>query len=309
MFNSPAVAKAVAAEPQATTTLPAVPGRVLFSDGDALAYTCAGNEECSPGQARINLMNTLGAAKRASGAETHRLLLTARHSHKGYRYATATVKEYQGQRSSGRRPKNWEYLRRILEQEPPLSSDLTSDAEADDLFGKYSTMLGWKNVVIHTQDKDMRMVPGLHLTWDTMRLIEVPPETWELVFNDLVYGRKWFWLQMLMGDNADFVPGLPKYVKPNGKEGLCGEATAMKLLAECQNNEHAFMVVGGLYKGYYGDAWDVQLLEQAVLLWMRNDERSRVFNVLDDGNPLGHVRELFGNAQAIITQRIKSAVL
>lgn len=309
MFNPPAAAKAAAAEPMTTTTLPAVPGRVLFSDGDALAYTCAGNDECIPAQARANLLNTLAAAKRASGAEVGRMLVTARHSHKGYRYAVATVKPYQGQRDGGRRPKNWEYLRRIIEQEPPVPSDNTASAEADDLFGKYSKLLGWNNVVIHTQDKDMRMVPGLHLTWDTMRLIEVPPETWALVFNDKVYGRKWFWLQMLMGDAADYVPGLPRYVKPNGKEGLCGEATATKLLEECQSNEHAFMVVGGLYKGYYGDEWDTQLLEQAVLLWMRNDEKSRVFNVLDDGNPLGHVRELFTSAQTKLTERVKAVVL
>lgn len=309
MHFSEAVAKAAANESMVTSTSPVIPGRVLYADGDALAYVCAGNDECIPARARMNLMDTLAQAQRASGAEVVRIVATSRGSHKGWRYAVASVKPYQGQRESGRRPKNWEYLRNLIEIDPPFPTDLVANAEADDLFAKYSKLHGPDNTVIYTQDKDMQMVPGHHMDWKTMRMWFVPEGTWEVIHNDKVFGRKWFWLQMLQGDTADNVPGLPKYIKPTGKEGLCGPATAAKLLADAADDAHAFMLVSGLYKGYYGDTWDEHLLEQACLLWMRNDPDSRLMNVMADGNPLAHVRELMSPAANTLISRVKAAVL
>jgi len=107
-----------------------------------------------------------------------------------------------------------------------------------------------------------------------------------VVSGDKVYGRKWFWLQMLHGDTADNIPGLPKYKNAKGALALCGPATAEKLLADCVNNTQAFSVVALLYQGFYGEDWWVNMLEQAVLLWMRNDKNSSPLNVLAEGNPL-----------------------
>lgn len=277
-------ARAASAEPQQGATAPVTPGRVLLADGDGLAYFCAGNDECDPGQARVNLVRQISAAQRASGSESVRLLLTGRGSHKGHRYALARVKPYQGQRSSGRHPKNWEYLRGLLETggvpHPVLS---TAVAEADDLFGRLGSELGWQNVVHYTQDKDMRMLPGWHLTWKTLRLTWVGTDTFEHVFDDKVYGRKWFWLQMLHGDTADNVPGLPKMTKPDGRQALCGEATAAKLLDGCTGEEEARAVVTGQYRAFYGDTWAVNMLEQAILLWMRRDPGSSALDVVRNG--------------------------
>ena len=283
-----AVAAAAKASPMFSGQVPAIKGRVLFSDGDGLAYYCAGNDGTDPGQARAKLLSKLENAKRASASESSRILLTGQGSNKGHRYAIARVKAYQGQRDGGRRPKNWGYLRQLLEggvnQDHP--SEITGLAEADDLFGKYSKILGPENTVIHTQDKDMRMVPGWHLDWETMKMVFVTADCWAIEDNEKLYGRKWFWTQMLQGDPADYVPGLPKYVKPDGKAALCGPATATKLLAECSNELEARATVFGLYRGWYGDEWQVNVLEQAILLWMRNDEKSSAINVMAAGNPL-----------------------
>jgi DNA polymerase-1 len=279
-------ARAAQAEPQAGAATAKVEGRVLLIDGDALAYACAGNDECDPGQARRNLLNTLEEAERACGARAKRILLTALTSHKGHRYAVATVKPYQGQRASGRRPKNWAYLRGLLDghfNQIPTYTAL--EAEADDLFGAFGSELGWENVVHFTQDKDMRMLPGWHLTWKDKRLHWVGSE-WVSVFDDKVYGRKWFWLQMLHGDTADYVPGLPKYVTPKGTQALCGEVTAGKLLAECTSEDGARQVVLGLYRGFYGDDAELHMLEQGILLWMRRDAKSSLLNVTAPGHPL-----------------------
>lgn len=251
-------------------------------DGDALAYYCAGNDDTPTGLARRNLADKIESAARAAGASSVQLLVTSSASHKGHRYAIARVKPYQGKRDSGRRPKNWQFLRTLIEQDP--RAVITDTLEADDLFHINSVRLGYENAAILTQDKDMRMVPGWHLHWENHSLIKVEPDTWELHANDKMYGRKWFWMQMLHGDTADHIPGLPKYVKPDGKQALCGEVTAGKLLAGAANEAAAAIIVGNLYHGYYGPRWGVELLEQACLLWMRRSDR--LFDCLLAGGPL-----------------------
>jgi DNA polymerase-1 len=277
-----AIAAVAAASPVIDSRIPPVPGRVLLIDGDSLAYSCAGNDECDPGQARINVVNRIEQAKRRSGAEEVRILMTANGSHKGHRYAIATVKDYQGNRSSGRRPKNWQYLRDYLLGLP--NTEVSNNAEADDLFAKYAHNL--LDAVLHYQDKDMRQIDDCwHLTWDDFQLIRVPKGAWSVVANGKQYGRKWFWLQMLHGDTADNIPGLPKYVNPKGSLALCGEVTAGKLLAMVESQAEAFDVVLELYRGYWGERAEVALLEQAILLWLRRIP-GNVFDCMESGGPL-----------------------
>lgn len=267
-------------------------GRVHLFDGDALAYTCAGNADCSSGQAHTNLLNRIRERRRMSGSERGILLLTSRASHKGYRYAVATVKPYQGQRTSSRRPAQWEFLRNLMESSSAVADCpvvSTAVAEADDSFGKLGAEHGAENVVIDTQDKDMQMVPGWHMEWNTGHMQWVPPDAWSIPHptrEHYVYGRKWFWWQMLRGDPADNVPGLPKFVRLHGNPVLIGEKGATDILASANDEGAAAACVFELYRRYYGDEWRLQLLEQAVLLWMRNDNLSSALNVLASGNPL-----------------------
>jgi hypothetical protein len=268
--------------------------RVLLIDADAAAYYCSGSDDTPAGKARNNLHELVASTARATGAGQVKLLFTSSGSHKGYRYAVARTKGYQAQRSNNRRPQNWRMLRELLEgNEIPGAQVISTDtAEADDLFGKFSRVHGAGNTFIMCQDKDMRMVPGWHIRWAERDSTFVPEGTWEKVWNEKVYGRKWFWLQMLHGDSADYIPGLERYVKPNGVSALCGPATADKLIAGIDNEADCRDAVIGLYAGWYEDEWAVRLAEQAVLLWMRNDLASSWTNVLDEGNPLHGVKEM-----------------
>lgn len=309
-------AKAIASASERTPMLqqhaPPIPGRVLLIDGDAMCYTCAGNDDCDPGQARINMMDRIDRATKAARAERTMILVTGRGSHKGHRYAVARVKDYQGQRSSSRRPKNWEYLRQIVEGGGVPGTDITAIAEADDLFKKYSHQFGPENTVHHYQDKDMRQVPGWHLTWDDFGLVFVSPDAWSIRFQDKVYGRKWFWLQMLHGDTADNIPGLPEYAdgstyKDKARAGQlkfmkCGEVAAEKILADVTNEADARAAVMNAYSTYYpGDA-EVQMLEQGILLWMRK-QPGDVFDVCAEGHPLCGL----DSGRHVIMQRIAEA--
>lgn len=283
-------------------------GRILLVDGDALAYSTAGNDSTPIGVARHNLLDRVAAAKAIAGASGVKILTTARSSHKGFRFAVARRKPYQGHRQGGHRPKNWEGLRSMLENGTIPDVELTTIAEADDLFGRYATEYGAENVVIHTEDKDMRMVPGWHLDWQTNTMHFVPEGTWELEHNGKVYGRKWFWLQMLQGDTADNIPGLPNMHPDNRPSGRVGPKTAEAML-NGKDEAVAVSWVKALYEQYYGDGWETELLEQGVLLWMRRDRFSAWHNALAEGNPLYSLNR-GDNWDAIDTmrQRIKGTL-
>jgi hypothetical protein len=279
-----AIAAATEAQPQARPDK--VAGRTLLCDGDGLAYYCAGNDDTSSGMARRNLETKIESAMRASGADKVVILATSAASHKGHRYAIASVKAYQGKRDHGRRPKNWQFMRELIERDPRTT--VTDTLEADDLFHINSVRLGDENVALLTQDKDLRMVPGWHLNWDSHALVRVRPDTWEFEVDGKVFGRKFFWLQMLMGDTADNVPGLPKCWLDN-KQQQCGEARASRLLAGAANEQEAADIVANQYLRYYEGQAPTHFMEQACLLWMRRSDR--LFDCILPGGPLQSMPE------------------
>jgi DNA polymerase-1 len=179
-------------------------------------------------------------------------------------------------------------------------------AEADDLFAFYGTRAPEATVIL-TQDKDMRMVPGWHLDWNTHTMFYLDPNEFKVRHGDKWYGRYWFWLQMLQGDTADFIPGLPKF-RLSEKESfrLCGEKTAEKLLDHCLSNEDAASMVLTLYRSCYGDRAEVELLEQACLLWMRPYPEDYL-SCLSHLGPLNCLRSKLTDAAAEIVQRVKDA--
>jgi DNA polymerase-1 len=290
-----------AANPMGRGAVPLLQSRTLLADGDALAYAAAGNDDTTVGRALHNLKDKIAHAQAVSGAGRAKILTTAESSHKGFRFAVARVKPYQGHRQGARRPKNWSALRDALVNGVIPDVELTTTAEADDLFGKWVTILGAENSVIYTEDKDMRMLPGWHLDWRLHTMHYVPPGTFSLVYNDKVFGEKWFWLQMLMGDSADYIPGLPFH---NGAR--MGPKTAERFLAAVTSGDEAWFQVREAYIGQYKADWKHQMLEQAVLLWMRRDPHSNPFDVTREGAPLG--RADFTDAIAVLKERIKESL-
>lgn len=272
MALADAIAKAVAVSPMANGSVSIIPNRKLLVDGDGLAYYCAGKDGSDPADAKQAVLNKIRSAQRACGAQHTIVLLTASGSTKGGRYAVASVKPYQGQRTNSRRPDNWRFLRDFLEQYTgdEFSVHISVDQEADDLWAQYvaADPMPHENIVLYTQDKDARHTCCIHLDWVTHAQIIVPPGTWEIVRNDKVYGRKWFWLQMLHGDTADHIPGLERMVV-NGKEVKVGEVTANRILAGCESDWDARTLVGEAYASYYREQAEAALQEQAILLWMQ----------------------------------------
>lgn len=281
-----AAEKAAAEKPRAREVIPeTVSERVVHVDGDYLAYRCAGSDECPPGIARKNVREKVEALKEMSGSKRSVVHLSMPGGNKGERFLIATLKPYQGQRTHSKRPRNWDMLRAYLETHDPklnpaFAVERWYDREADDGFA----LASWQSAdpshtcVIASPDKDMRMLAGLHIDFHDYTLTVVPKGTYALLgaYNGLVYGHKWFWLQMLQGDTADHIPGLPK---AEGK--LCGEKTAERYLSGTTCNEEAFEAVSRLYHGTYGDdEWADRFVEQAGLLWLRGGEKAALHDFI-----------------------------
>lgn len=253
------IAAAAAAAPQATQSLPPVAGRTLRVDGDYLAYWAAGNDDTDPSVAIRVAKNKLDTWMEVSRASTLEIHLTAPWSHKGHRYVLAEYQPYQAQRKGSRKPKNWGVLRDYLEQHP--AAKVWTDREADDGLAENSG----PDIVLVYKDKDMRQLPGLHLGWDNLTFTEVPVGAYEVTGADgLTYGTKWFLLQMLQGDTADNIKGLPKL---DGK--LCGPAAAEKYLADFPEERDAWSAVYSAYWRYDKEIGPALFAENAALLWLR----------------------------------------
>lgn len=272
---TPGMQAAIDAAAQASVVRSVYPGRVVHIDGDYLAYFCAGGDDMPVGTARHVARDRIHKLTEVCGAVGAMVHLTDDSSDKGKRYAVATVKPYQGNRSGKGKPKNWAEVREFLMLGGEFSVALHYDREADDGMGLASQRAvsdGDHTLCAHaTRDKDMRMLPGLHIDWQSFAITEVAPDQYEVIGdNGLVYGKKWFWLQMLQGDTTDNIPGLEWY-RSGTVQKKVGDVTATKLLAGCSDNVAAGDVVLSLYRDTYGDSWADRFIEQAALLWLRRD--------------------------------------
>jgi hypothetical protein len=159
-----------------------------------------------------------------AGAEFTKLYLTM--GNKGGRYELARVKEYQGKRD-GRKEglvirvaelRNW-----MLDCTDPEVTVLASyEQEADDALTQamhVAVKEGTEHLnVMKSLDKDLYMAPGIHMNPKTYELEQFPVGFGECVLDTSTSTKKvvgkgtsFFWHQLLMGDGADDIPGLPTF--------------------------------------------------------------------------------------------------
>lgn len=294
-----------------------VPGRHLLVDGDMIAYACSGKEGTSPGEARRRAINRIETMRDMSGSEKVTVHLTSEASTKGDRYIVATVRPYQEERNkSKKKPANWRYLREWMET---YSGDLFKvktwgTREADDGICYHAIVLGAENSVVASDDKDLRMIPAWHIDWRTYELVWAPDTMFRVYNTDRskMYGRAWFWHQVIRGDPVDKIPGVPEYLSASGKWRPVGDKTADKFIDDCLTDDECMRVAAELYKQYYGyddDVWADRMVEQMSLLWMRRYAEGAVddfvgWMVYERNNPT-HVK-LFDAAARMVT-RVKEA--
>jgi hypothetical protein len=142
-------------------------GRVLHVDGDYLAVYCAGKDECEPGRARQNVFGRIETTRLLSGSEKVVVHLSSTTA-----LTSRDAKRYHRDRN-GRRPKNWDYLREVLEgyEGPKFWSKLWPTGGVAEGIAYCSSVA---DIAISTRNKDLSTLPGLHINWTTQELTFVP---------------------------------------------------------------------------------------------------------------------------------------
>lgn len=192
-----------------------------------------------------------------------------------FRYDVAKTKPYKGNRTN---PKPFHFynitLYLLTEYDCVVSQ---KGYEADDVMCMDQT----ETTIICSRDKDLRICPGWHYSWECGGQRSVGPvktdelgwlekvEKWDEVKEKHIlkdirgYGLKFFYYQMLVGDTADHIPGLPGW----------GKVGAYKLIDPLQSKEEVKEAVKSQYKNNEKiENAKEYFLEQANLLWMVQEE-------------------------------------
>lgn len=179
-----------------------------------------------------------------------------------FRYALAKTQPYKGNRKNPKPFHFYNILAHMLANYDTVVSE--GGYEADDML--CITQVSRKDdTIICSRDKDLRICPGWHFSWEcgkqgaiwpvkTDRIGWLEPKGGDV----LGYGLSFFYYQMLVGDTADHIPGLPGY----------GKVKSFALLKDLKTEEELFTTVRDLYKEVKGEESKEYFLEMANLLWM-----------------------------------------
>lgn len=170
------------------------------------------------------------------------------HGGGNFREQIATLKVYKGNRDKTHKPKYAKEICNYLVDR--YGAELVVGQESDDAIGIAQCSAAPGSTIIVSNDKDMDMIPGYHYNW-------VKDE--EYFVQDEEADKMLFW-QMLVGDNTDNIPGIPKI----------GPKTASKLLADVTVDQ-ARDVVRSKYQQHYGTDWEQYYREVGSLLWIRRE--------------------------------------
>jgi len=167
-----------------------------------------------------------------------------------FRDGVATIREYKGNRKDNPRPVHGPAIREYIKNH--YEYRVSVDEEADDEVG-YSHYAMYlrdpHSSVICTVDKDINMIPGMHYNFikeDSYYMSEADAD-------------RFFYMQLLMGDSTDNIPGLP---------GV-GAKGAAKMLDGVTTVDSMYAVAKAAYAEKYPDDGMGALIENARLLWIR----------------------------------------
>jgi 5'-3' exonuclease len=184
--------------------------------------------------------NLIKKVKEATGAEEVIPFLTGGNN---FRVDVATIQGYKANRTQDK-PLHYNALRQYFIDRGAI---VTDGHEADDAMG----MCQREDTCIASTDKDMNMIPGEHYNWTKDKLYTVTE----------MEGIRWFYTQMLTGDNADNILGC---------YGI-GPVRAQKILSGLVHEEDLFWKVLEVYNDHYERPWEA-LRENGQLLWIMRED-------------------------------------
>lgn len=164
-----------------------------------------------------------------------------------FREKVATLLPYKGNRDPLHKPKYYSEIRTYLKD--AYDARVIDGHEADDEIGCEQWANG-KTTCIVSVDKDLDMIPGYHYNW-------VRDHFYYVSLDEANYN---FYLQMLIGDRVDNIPGI---------NGL-GPVKAARALGDIGKDLDRYAaVLRSEYAKQYGATWEDALQEVAQLIWIR----------------------------------------
>lgn len=158
-----------------------------------------------------------------------------------FRHDVAVTAPYKGNRKDVRKPKHLPLLRDYLVK--AWGATISDGQEADDEIAIRATELGSECIIVSI-DKDFMQVPGWHYNFIKREKKFVTEEE----------GLRFFYKQILTGDNADNIKGI-KGVGPVRAEKMLKDAVTPYQLYQC-----CVEAMG-----------EERVLENARLLWLRRE--------------------------------------
>lgn len=215
----------------------------VFVDGDVLAYRSAFSAKDKPERMLYRKIDDLmeyilDKTVVFTNEDDYTVCLTGSNN---FRKDVGVTHVYKGNRLDGNRPDYLPLAREYLEDR--YSANVADGEEADDVMAKGLT-LNPEAHVIASIDKDMLQVPGWHF--------EFAKNVWH--YSTEEFGTRFFYKQILTGDNVDNIVGLWRV----------GPAKAEKILGDTKDEIELYNKV---LDAYDGDA--DRVLENARLLWLR----------------------------------------
>lgn len=193
-----------------------------------------------------------------------------------FRYAVAKTKPYKGQRKNPKPFHFYNILAYMMSEYDVVISENGLEADDEICIAQRIALDEGQDTTICSRDKDLRICPGWHYSWECGKQSSMGPEETSVDGflrkkpNGDIYGfgLMFFLYQCLIGDSADNIPGLP---------GV-GPARAWAELTTTGSRQEAIKKVKDLYKEKLGEKSKEYFEEQACLLWMIQ-RRGRPFNL------------------------------
>jgi len=221
---------------------------IALLDGDLIAYRNAASAENEPLEICLSRVDSLiDTIMRETGATEYMIALSGETNFRRDIYP-----EYKQNRKDVQRPK-W-----LLEAKQYLKDKFNAvesiNCEADDLLGVWQCTLE-QDTIICTLDKDLRMVPGKHYSWEIRGTSKLGKE-WvrpsEISHITTYEATMHFYRQLIIGDPSDNVKGLKG----------SGEKAADRILFNLVNEEDMLQAV----REAYGN--DEEMLMNGKCLWI-----------------------------------------
>ncbi len=234
---------------------------LIILDGDTIAFACAASAEDAE----------VWVATSRAQQMIENILVTNESNHveiwlsgkKNFRYSV--YPEYKANRIGAYRPKWEKAVKDFLTDK--WEANWTDGIEADDQTGIRLMQLGSNGILAHI-DKDLNQIPGWHYNWELRRNNEVvrPAKRYYVSQEE---GDRWFWMQLLMGDSTDNIPGIA---------GI-GPKKAEKYFKNCESNQECYEVAQGLFSCEE----ELDMNAQCVYIWRKENDNWR--NVLNNNQP------------------------